>query len=132
MAGIFVLSSSNVVRNYLTDNATSKCERLAGCGLTDCLFQIIGASLLCGSYLAFLALRFRDVDAKAAVAKFFLLLYIAVAFVIIKDRNIGVYNDLVFSLLLPWIGLMCIIYLFAIRSTSTKRKDPRSPNPTNR
>ena len=131
MIGIVVLIWPNVVRNYLTDNATSKCERLAGCGLTDCLFQIIGSSLLCGSFLAFLALRFRDMDARAAVAQFFLLTYAAVAFVIFKGRNVGVYNDLVFSMLLPWIGLVCVIYLFAIRTTP-KRKDPRSPDPISR
>ncbi len=131
MAGVLVLGWPNVVRNYLTDNATAKCERLAGCGLTDCLFQIIGSSLLCGSFLAYLALGFRDMDARAAVAKFFLLSYAALAFAIFRDRNVGVYNDVVFSLLLPWFGLMCLIYLFALRTT-TIRKDPRSPDPSNR
>ena len=127
-SAVVVIGWPNCVRSLLTDNATAKCERLSGCGLTDCLFQIIGCSLLCGSSLAILALSFKDAEAKSAVAKFFLSLYVATSFVILKDRNAGVYNSLVFTSLLPWMGIMAIFYILLIRKSSVK-KQPRSPEP---
>jgi hypothetical protein len=128
MAGVFILAWPAIVRSYLTDTATAKCERLAGCGLTDGLFQINGGFQLCGSCLAILALRIKDLDGKRAIAKFFLSLYLVTSFMIIKDKNAGVYNELVFAILLPWMAIMSLLYFLVIR-ISSPRKDPRSPEP---
>ena len=128
VSGVCVLGWPAIVRDHLTDIATSKCERLAGCGLTDCLFQINGGCLLCGSCLAFLALRIKDLEAKSAIAKFFLSIYVVTLFMIIKDRNAGVYNNFIITMMLPWMVAMSVLFFLAIRFTKQK-KDPRSPDP---
>ena len=124
LVGICIFSSPGRIRDYLTDSATSKCERLAGCGLTECLFQMIGTGLLCWSCLAFMGLSFRDVDAKISVAKFFLLHHIALAALLLKDRNAGVYNAAVYAGLVPLIAAICIVYIAVIRIVG-QRKDLR-------
>lgn len=122
--GVSMFAMTSRVRDVLADRATSKCERLSGCGLTEILFQFLGGLLLCGAYLAYCGILSRETETKNMIARMFLLQHLLTVLVLVKEQDSGVYGPAVFTVMLPLLCCASLVYCVLV---AAPRKEPRSP-----
>eukprot|EP00286_Rhodomonas_abbreviata_P001679 CAMPEP_0181290960 /NCGR_PEP_ID=MMETSP1101-20121128/1701_1 /TAXON_ID=46948 /ORGANISM="Rhodomonas abbreviata, Strain Caron Lab Isolate" /LENGTH=142 /DNA_ID=CAMNT_0023395297 /DNA_START=339 /DNA_END=764 /DNA_ORIENTATION=+ len=72
--GFLLTAFPDIVRDFICDKTVSKCERLSGCGLSIALSNMVGLGMLGWSYLAFVTRGFKDIEARKAVVRGFVLI----------------------------------------------------------